>query len=301
MKTSEYWDREKQQILEDRLYRGGVLRFLHNHWLGRFLMRSLLSRVWASRLIAWPKCLRGSRKDIPPFVEQFELDESEFVKPVEAFTSFDDFITRALKPGARPSPEDPDALVSPADGQVTVQETLSAATVFEVKGKTFTLERLLDDPKLAASFAGGSLAVVYLAPYDYHRFHYPLSGTLESTWRIGNRLFCVNALSLECGFRPFDLNVRDIAIIRNPITSRMLMVEIGAFFVGKIMQTNGEPGEKERGEEKGYFGLGASTIVLVFPNGTVRFDEDLLEMSRKGIPSKVKQGEPIGRLVGRSK
>ena len=300
MKTSQYWDREKQRILEDRLYRGGVLRFLHNHALGRFLMRSLLSRTWASRLIAWPKQLRSSRKDIPPFVEQFELDESEFAKPVEDFTSFDDFIIRALKPGARPLCREPDALVSPADGQVAVQETLSAATAFEVKGKTFTLERLVGDAKLAASFAGGSLAVVYLAPYDYHRFHYPLSGTLESIRRIGNRLFCVNALSLGSGFRPFDLNVRDIAIIRNPVTSRMLMVESGDFFVGRIVQTNGEPGEKERGEEKGYFGLGASTIVLIFEEGTVRFDEDLIEMSRKGIPSKLKQGEKIGRLVTRS-
>jgi phosphatidylserine decarboxylase len=191
---------------------------------------------------------------------------------------------------------EPDALVSPADGVLSVFPDISGLPSFEIKGQEFTLASLLWDARLASEYRGGSIAVIYLSPTDYHRYHFPCDCTLERSWTLGARLFSVNPIAIENGFRPFDVNVRDVSILNSEKMGRFLMIEVGALYVGRMVRTSPDPGKKIKGEEKGYFGLGGSTIVLVFEKGALEFDGDILQMAAKSIQSRVRMGERIGKM-----
>lgn len=291
------WNRRTRALEEVPVYNAERLHFYHAHPLGRLLLRGLFSRRLYNRLALMRMYLPSSRARIPAFIRQYQIHVEEILEPLESFRTFNDFFIRRLKPGARPIDPDPGAVVSPSDGQMVVYPVLGPRDTFVVKGHTFSLESLFADAALAATFREGALANVYLAPYDYHRFHYPVDGTLESRHRVGGRLFAVNPeVSIANGFRPYDVNVRQINLLRSPRYGQMAIVEVGAHSVGRIVDTDPGSGEKTKGAEKGYFAYGGSTVVLAFERGAIRFDEDLVAKSQEGIACRVKMGERIGQL-----
>lgn len=296
MSEIKYWDRKENKIVESQIFKETFVIFLNKHPLGRFLMKTILPIKFISTLLAIPKHLKRSKKEILPFIKQYGMDKNEFEKDIDEYTSFADFFIRKLKPEARPVDKTQNALVSPCDSQLTLFENIGPDTSFTIKDSKFKLSTLLRDSELAKTFQNGSLAIFYLAPQDYHRYHYPFTGKLESIKRIGKVLYFVSPIALNSGFRPFDVNIRDISIMSTKDIQKILMIELGAVYVGRMEHTNVSLGEKKVGDEKGYFGLGASTIVLVFPEAKVIWDTDIIEMNNKGIPCKVKQGEKIGLL-----
>jgi phosphatidylserine decarboxylase len=240
---------------------------------------------------------RFSKKKVLDFVSENNLDETEFEKPASEYSSFSEFFDRRLKPQARPICQQSDAFVSPADGVLTIFQNISGFPAFTIKGQKFTLASLLRDERLADEYRNGTLAVVYLSPTDYHRYHFPCDCTLERSWTLGSKLFSVNPIAMEYGYRPFDVNVRDVSILNNEKTGQFLMIEVGALYVGRMVRTSSSQGKKSKGEEKGYFGLGGSTIVLVFKKGAIKFDEDIIEMCGYDISSRVRMGERIARII----
>jgi phosphatidylserine decarboxylase len=291
------WNRGTRAVEEVPVYNAARLNFYHAHPLGRLLMNNLFStrlynRFWLRRMYR-----PASRKLIPAFIEKYRVNTDEILDPLDSFQTFNDFFIRKLKPTARPVDAEPSAVVAPSDGQMTVQPELTPGDTFLVKGHTFSLETLLGDKGLAAQFKQGALANIYLAPYDYHRFHYPVDGVLEERRRTGGRLFAVNPeISIANGFRPYDVNVRQINVLSDARYGRMLIVEVGAHSVGRIVDSDGPNGSKRKGEEKGYFEYGGSTVVLVFQRGAIRFDDDLCQKSQEPIACRVKMGERIGQL-----
>jgi phosphatidylserine decarboxylase len=231
------------------------------------------------------------------FIAQNNLDESEFEKPALGYSTFSEFFDRRLKPGARPVCAETDAFASPADGVLSVFPDISSLPSFAIKGQEFTLASLLRDSRLASEYIGGSIAVIYLSPTDYHRYHFPCDCVLERSWRLGARLFSVNPIAMEHGYRPFDVNVRDVSVLSCEKMGHFLMIEVGALYVGRMIWTSPDPGRKFKGEEKGYFGLGGSTIVIVLRKGVLEFDQDILQMAANSIPSRVRVGERIGKMT----
>lgn len=288
------WNRKENKLESIRAYKAEALLFIHKNPVAAFFMSKIATIPFFSTLMALKDYTSFSRKKVINFVKENNLDESEFEKPAIDYSSFSEFFDRRLKPSARPVNKEAGTLVSPSDGILTVFPDIKENATFTVKGRVFSVESLLGDRKLAEEYSGGSLAIVYLAPTDYHRYHYPCDCSLEKIWTIGNRLFSVNPIAMEYGFRPFDVNVRDISILNNDKSGRFLMIEVGATYVGRMVRTNAQPGTKNKGDEKGYFGLGGSTIILIFKKGAVSFDKDILEWTEKSVSSKVKMGEKIG-------
>jgi phosphatidylserine decarboxylase len=294
MKEHRVYNRKKKQVVNVRTSNARAMKFLHTRKAGKFLMNNIASLQFISILLSFFKYTPLSRFQIKPFIEKYKIKTSEFENSKCNFKSFNDFFIRKLKPGARVVNPDPNSLVSPADGAILVYDNIGDNTTFSIKGNSFSLRTLLGDNKLASKFKGGSLAIVYLAPFNYHRFHFPCDGHFDSIKRIGNKLLSVSPISLENGFRPFDVNVRDITEFTTYKKSKSLIIEVGACYVGRIVQTSATPGNKTKGMEKGYFGLGASTVVLVYQKDAVSFDYDLVKVSKKNISSLVKQGMKIG-------
>jgi len=223
----------------------------------------------------------------------------EFLDPVESFKTFNEFFYRKLKPDARPidCPDDPTRLVSAADCRLMVFETVSEATRLWIKGRDFTIGRLLGDAyrEDAERYIGGALAIFRLAPQDYHRFHVPVDGVIGRMTDITGEYYTVNPQAIRSALDVYGENARKVVPIESPQFGRVMAVCVGAMMVGSILTTVHEGQAVVRGEELGYFAFGGSTIVVLFEKGVVDWDEDLVVNGRAALETLVRVGMGIGR------
>ncbi|KAH7926362.1 hypothetical protein BV22DRAFT_1009284 [Leucogyrophana mollusca] len=240
-----------------------------------------------------------SARDIPAFIQFHRLKVDEILEPISSFKTFNEFFYRQLKPSARPteSPDDPTRLVSAADCRLMVFETVSEATRLWIKGREFTVARLLGDAyrDQAERYAGGALAIFRLAPQDYHRFHVPVDGTIGAMTHISGEYYTVNPQAIRSALDVYGENARKIVPIDSPQFGRVMAVCVGAMMVGSIKTTVQEGEQVKRGQELGYFAFGGSTIVVLFEKGMVEWDEDLVVNGRASLETLVRVGMGIGR------
>lgn len=206
----------------------------------------------------------------------------------EQYSTFNDFFTRSLKPGARPICSQEGIVVSPADGILSQFGSINNDQFIQAKGQCYTASRLLgNDDTLAAEFSGGSFATIYLSPSDYHRVHMPWGGKLLETHYIPGKLFSVNQATANGIPKLFARNERLICIFETS-RGKMAVILVGAMLVAGIetcWQSYFQPESHaivkfstqtislERADELGRFKFG-STVVLLF-NESVDFDKKL--------------------------
>ncbi len=289
-----YRDRQTGHLVAERAPGVGAVRWLYETALGRLCLHLLAHYPLASNLCGWWQRQTFTRRDIPTFVRRYGVDMSEAEHPAEAYLSFNDFFTRRLKEEARPFATEPKALCCPADGKVLVYPQLGAGAELPIKGDRVSVNALLGDERVATRYANGAALVVRLAPYDYHRFHFFDSGHADPAEVLTGQYHSVNPLALAQQPAIFALNKRAVTAIDSPQFGRACCIEVGALNVSSIVQTYAS-GPVERGQEKGYFQFGGSTLVLLFAAETVAFDDDLLEDSAAGIEVHVRAGERIGQ------
>ncbi len=270
-----------------------LVRYIYERFFGRALRRSLLTRPLFSRVYGRWQSSSASRRAIAKVVRDLAIAMDDFEAPPGGFTSFNDFFTRKLKPGARPLDPDPGRLLSPADGRVFAFANLQGDTLLPAKGRHISLARLLGGAAPARPFADGSAIIVRLCPSDYHRYHFPCAGVADAPRLLRGPLESVNPHALARGRAILDHNQRQATLVDSPRFGRIAYVEVGALCVGRMVQTF-QPGPVEAGQEKGYFEFGGSTVVLVFEKGRVALDADLLENTARGLETLVRMGEGIG-------
>lgn len=233
-----------------------------------------------------------SRLLIPGFVSRQHLCSEQWEK--QCFSSYNDFFTRKLKEGERPIPKSEDLLISPCDGKLSVYP-ISEKGRFKIKHTGYTLVHLLRNQKLAKRFQNGSIFIFRLTVDDYHRYCYVADGVKSSNYRIPGVLHTVNPVANDQ--EPiYKENTREYCLLHTTQFGTVLMMEVGALMVGKIHNYHGA-GKVKRGQEKGRFEFGGSTIILLTEPGKVQIDRDLLKNSRHGYETVVKSGEAIGRKL----
>lgn len=290
-----YIDRRDGELKTEAIYGERPLRWAYGNPLGR-LAQWLLIRRWI--VSAW----YGRRMDtlssslkIKPFIEQYGLDEGEFAESVDDYNSFNEFFYRKLKPDARPIDAANDSVVFPADGRHLAFADITAESNFFVKGQSFDLAIFLGDADLAKRYEGGSMILSRLCPVDYHRFHFPCEGNPCPPRFINGWLYSVNPIALVTRPSIFWENKRVVTAIESPSLGQVQFVDIGATMVGSIRQTY-TPGETvTKGEEKGYFAFGGSSVAVLFEKGRVEFDADLLENTVNGFETYARVSERMGR------
>ncbi|KAF9949725.1 hypothetical protein BGZ72_008530 [Mortierella alpina] len=271
----------------------------------RLLYKSPAQRIRVGKIMANMSRKQGlkfddprSKRNIEPFIRFHSLEAhmSEVLEPVHSFKTFNQFFYRRLKADARTlnSPGDDRIAVSVADCRMTCFQSISDAQKFWIKGRQFTVAKLLGDETLAKKYDGGSLAIFRLAPQDYHRFHIPVRGVLSEPKSIHGEYFTVNPMSIRSHLDVYGENKRVISAIESKEFGTVAYCAIGAMMVGSIVLTTQGGQEVERMEEHGYFAFGGSTIVVLFEANTVQFDEDLLRSSKEQIEMLVRVGMRVG-------
>ncbi len=271
-----YFNRYTGQREQEAIYGESFLRWTYETRAGRIALALAAKRVWFSKWYGWRMDRPASRSKVLPFIETYGLDPDEFLDSPESFRSFNEFFYRKLKPAARPIDAAPRSIVFPADGRQLAIADVSQTGGLWVKGQHMDLPRLLGNQALADRYAGGSLLISRLCPTDYHRFHFPVSGTAGPARFIPGSLSSVSPVALRRRLAILWENKRQLTEIETDTLGTVLMIEVGAACVGGIFQTY-TPGPVKKGDDKGYFTFGGSMTIVVFEPGRVRFDDDLLE------------------------
>jgi phosphatidylserine decarboxylase len=272
---------------------------LPKHGISRLVLALTRSRVPAFKNALIRLFVRGFKPDMSDAVER---------EPT-AYSSFNEFFTRALRPGTRPIDADPRAIVSPVDGTVSEAGTLSEHGLLQAKGRHYSLRALLAGYSAwERSFAGGSFATIYLAPYNYHRIHMALPGELRESFYVPGHLFSVNRTTAQlvpglfarnervfCGFDrgglPWGivlvgaLNVGSMATVWHGDVTPRKYRDVTPLPVTEVLA----PTELPKGAEMARFNMG-STIILLLPPGAADWESTLV------AGRTLRMGERIGRL-----
>ncbi len=292
MESLRYIERKSGSLTKEFVPSEGMLRWLYNSSLGKVTLNTLVKRKMLTRLGGWYMSSRFSKKKIDKFVAQYQVDLSNFkITDSKAYLNFNDFFFRKVRPEKRPIGN---GVVSPADCKMLAFQSISDASSFFVKGSEFTVESFLKNKELANKYAEGSMLIARLAPADYHRFHFPASGLISESKDIKGRYFSVSPMALKKSLEIFCQNYRTYSTLETKEYGDILISEVGATMVGSIIQTYQDNSQVEKGDEKGYFAFGGSTLVLFFEKGTVELAADLLDNTRKGYETSVFVGENIG-------
>ena len=243
------------------------------------------------------------------FVAKYRVDMGEALESdISRYASFNEFFTRALKPGARPISSA--ALICPVDGAVSQFGTIDGDQIFQAKGHSYSTTALVGgDAELATHFAHGSFATIYLSPKDYHRIHMPCDGRLRRMIYVPGDLFSVNPTTARGVPGLFARNERVVCVF-DTARGPFVLVLVGATIVGSmatvwqgVITPQRRGGVREwryddqdislkKGEEMGRFLLG-STVVMLFPAPALRFASDW-------APARaVRLGEPMAEYAAK--
>ena len=249
---------------------------------------SLLIRPNVSRLIGRYLDSSVSRLHISPFIRRNAIDLSQCEKT--HFSSFNDFFTRRLKEGARPVDRDPAALIAPCDGLLSVFE-IDRDSILEIKGQHYTVSELAGE-LLGQGYNNGLCLIYRLTPSDYHRYVYFDDCYAHRPRTIPGVLHTVRPLALSRE-RVFARNARSVTLLRTENFKDALQIEVGALLVGRICNEQAER-RFRRGDEKGRFEFGGSTIVILLENDAARIAPEILSRSKAGLETRVRLGERVG-------
>jgi phosphatidylserine decarboxylase len=267
---------------------------LPQHALSRLVLRA--TRVRTPWFKNW--LVRG-------FLKLYPVDMTEAAQgdPL-SFASFNEFFTRALKPGARTIASNPEAIACPVDGAISEAGKIEGERLLQAKGRSYTLTELLAAQPWATSFEGGSFATIYLAPFNYHRVHMPLRGDLKDTVYVPGRLFSVNTVTASHVPNLFARNERVLTLFDTAFGD-VALVLVGALNVGSMAtvwagditpaarrvmtRLPAQDVSLEKGEELGRFNMG-STVILLFQRDRARW---LGEVRAGAI---VRLGQSLGSL-----
>ena len=293
MKSIQYIDRKTGVIRQEIVPGERWLKWLYYNPFGKIALQGLVKRKFLTQWYGKKMDSPESKAKIPDFIESLQIDMGEVLLPAHEFPTFNDFFIRQLKPEARPVNRQPGVLVSPADGKAMAFSEINRLDTFFAKGQEFSLKEFLKDQSLGSRYAGGTLLIIRLAPADYHRFHFPADGRITKSTRIDGSYYSVSPYAVKKRMEIYWENTREYSVLSTVNAGDILLCEVGATMVGSIVQTYEPDTDVKKGEEKGWFAFGGSTIIVLLEKDKVRVDGDILENTKKGYETSIRMGERL--------
>ena len=289
------YNRKTKNYEVEKVAGEGYIKWSYESPIGKNLTELLIKKKLFSKLYGNYCDTTLSKKKIPKFIKDFNIDMTITSNNLEDFNSFNDFFVRKLKEEARPISKDNNILISPGDGRLFAYEKISIDKLIQVKGIHYSLSELIGDDEIAKEYEGGTCLVLRLCPTDYHRFHFIDNGIpLENHFIKGN-YYSVNPIALERIPKLYCQNKREWSIFKSENFGDIIHIEVGATCVGTIIQSYTPNTKVIKGQEKGYFKFGGSTTIILLKKDTVKIDEDIITQTNLGFETMVLMGESIGK------
>ena len=217
------------------------------------------------------------------YINTFEYDDKKY-------KSYNDFFTRKVISCKRPIMSNKNTLISPCDGKVLAY-TINDDLTLKIKGSYYSVDTLVNE-SIMDEYRGGTALVFRLSTDNYHRYCYIDSGTKGKNIHIDGVFHTVQPIALK-HYNFYKTNTREYTVLDTNNFDKVIQVEVGAMGIGKIVNNHQEYKFK-KGEEKGYFEFGGSTIVVLVKKDIITIDEDIYSNSLENIETNVKYGERIG-------
>ncbi len=270
-----------------------TLSFLYSNPFGRFICK-LLCRPFVSNLGKAYMSSFLSKGRIKKLISKHNINMEEYI--TEDWKSFNQFFIRKIKPGAREIDSSPNSVIAPADSKLTVYD-IGEDSVYKIKGCDYSLVQMLGgDFDLAKEFFGGKCFIYRLTVDNYHRYCYPDSGKELFHRFIPGVLHTVNPIA-TARHDVYGKNCRELTLLQTEGFGRVAFIEVGAMMVGRINNRHPEEGFA-RGDEKGYFSFGGSTIIVLYRKDTVIPDGDIALNSQTETETAVLLGEKTAIKFG---
>lgn len=278
----------EEDIIE---YSNNTLNFLYSTFIGRLFIKLFISK-FISDLIGKYMNSKLSCHRIDRFVDKNNINLIEYSKL--KYISYNDFFTRKVVEAKRPIASNKELLISPCDSKLTVYKINDDLTL-RIKDGYYSIDTLINK-EILNEYIDGYALVFRLGVDNYHRYCYIDSGTKTDNVHIKGVYHTVQPITLK-KYNFYKTNTREYTILNTNNFGEVIEVEIGAMGVGKIVNLHQEYKYK-KGEEKGYFEFGGSTIVLLIKKNIVDMDDDIVRNSKLNIETNVKYGEKIGTRKG---
>ncbi|MGA1871999.1 MAG: phosphatidylserine decarboxylase [bacterium] len=273
------------------------LQWLYHNPIGKLALQSVVKRKFFTQWYGKKMDTPASKSKIANFVTSLKIDMNESLRPLNEFTTFNEFFIRKLKPEARPINMQPDVIVSPADGKVLAFNGIDELDTFFAKGQKFSLEDFLPEHSLRDKYVGGILLIVRLAPMDYHRFHFSADGRISQSIPMNGAYYSVSPYAVKHRIKIYWENTREYSVLRTVHADDIFICEVGATMVGSIIQSYTPETDVKKGQEKGWFKFGGSTIIVFFEKERVQIDRDIMKNTQDGYETSIKMGERLATVI----
>lgn len=255
-----------------------ALKFLYNNFFGRLILKIATTKVIANIYRIYQNS-RLSKHKINKFIKENNINMDDYIK--EEYKSFNDFFMRRIKPEKR---KIENGFVCPCDSKVSVYN-IDDSLILDIKNSKYTVNELIGEN--AEAYKNGTCIVFRLCVDDYHHYIYPFDGKVLNNKYINGKLHTVQPIALKkC--KVFSENSREVTVVESKKYGNVAIIEVGALMVGKIV--NEKVTEFAKGDEKGHFEFGGSTIIYLFEENKLKLNNDLYENTNNDIETVVKMG-----------
>ena len=282
----EIYDRKNKKIINEEQFGYKYLDFLYNKKKGRFLLKVAIS-PFISKIYGLHNKTIFSKKKANRFIKENNIDINNF--EIRKYNSFNKIFTRKIKEELVNKNSKKNEFISPAESKVSVYKITKDLKV-DIKESIYSLKELLNE-EIDNSFINGNLIIFRLSVDNYHRYCYVDDGSLIRTKYIKGKLHTVSSISKD--YEIYKENKRVVSLLKTDNFGEIYQIEVGALLVGKII--NHKVNSFKKYDEKGYFDVGGSTIVILTKDN-IKIDKDIMDYSKKGIETLVEYGEKIGEV-----
>jgi phosphatidylserine decarboxylase len=287
-KEIKIWNLKTQHYFVEKIYGGKGMAWVYQNKTLPRLSRKFITQKWMSKCVGHFYNTHYSAKLIPQFIEKFSIPIQEFES--KEYRSFNEFFIRKFKAGQRLFSPLAKELSAPAEGRYLAFTGLKLNSRIEVKGLNFSLQELIHKQGIYHSDDELNLVIARLCPVDYHRYHYPCDGEVLEHFSVTGPLESVHPIAMATNPAILATNERMVSLLNTQSFGKMTYIEVGALFVGSIIQSHQDQ-QFTKGQEKGYFLFGGSTVILVGRTQDWKIHSEILTKSKEGIECYLNLGQ----------